>query len=204
MTYRRVLYTNKLTEQLKLRLRIMSCDKRRAYKGNVYFVYFASDADMQYADQAAKWLRHVTLKPFQRSDYESKREQRISVSKNQVAFSSPTNTHSSIPDCVSTCITSQRSPLRRVDETLDQRVMRVFGPCVPSYQAVTPIIDPQPPNSVSFSVDENLVKNSVTANEHNKKQLIGNVHLCLSAMETARRAVDELGQLHGKIFTDYN
>jgi hypothetical protein len=65
MKYQRVLYTKKLTTELKSKLRIVSYDKRRSLKGNVYYVSFASDLDAKYADRISKRLRNITLKPFQ-------------------------------------------------------------------------------------------------------------------------------------------
>ena len=65
MKYQRVLYTNKFSAELKSKLRIVSYDKRRSLKGNVYYVGFASDADIAYADRICKRLQNVTMKPFQ-------------------------------------------------------------------------------------------------------------------------------------------
>ncbi|CAF1657314.1 unnamed protein product, partial [Adineta ricciae] len=47
------------------KLRIVSYDKRRSLKGNVYYVRFASDADIAFADRICKRLQNVTMKPFQ-------------------------------------------------------------------------------------------------------------------------------------------
>ncbi|CAF1131153.1 unnamed protein product [Adineta ricciae] len=65
MKYQRVLYTNKFSAELKSKLRIVSYEKRRSLKGNVYYVSFASDADITYAGRICKRLRNVTMKPFQ-------------------------------------------------------------------------------------------------------------------------------------------
>ncbi|CAF1513575.1 unnamed protein product [Adineta ricciae] len=65
MKYQRVLYTNKFSSELKSKLRIVSYDKRRSLKGNVYYVRFASDADIAFADRICKRLQNVTMKPFQ-------------------------------------------------------------------------------------------------------------------------------------------
>lgn len=65
MKYQRVLYTHTLTPELKSKLRIISYNKRRSLKENVYYVSFASDGDMKYADRISRHLRNITLKPFQ-------------------------------------------------------------------------------------------------------------------------------------------
>ena len=209
MLYRRVLYASQLTEQLKSKLRIISCDKRPACKGNVYFVRFASEADMKYADQVSKRLKNVTLKPLQRSDPESRSKERLSVRKTQAtAPSSPIRlspaitAHSTLPGCDSSCTASQKSPLRRADETLEERTMRVLGRCATAHPCATTTDAPPRPNSATSMTNVNLVRTSVMSNENDKKQLIEDVQLCLSAMDTARRAIDELKRLEDKIATD--
>ncbi|CAF1542310.1 unnamed protein product, partial [Rotaria sordida] len=62
----------------------MSYDKRRSLKGNVYYVSFASDADIAYADRISKRLRNITLKPFQpRYASEVQRESSIKICNHQ-------------------------------------------------------------------------------------------------------------------------
>lgn len=65
MKYQRVLYTKNFSAELKSKLRIASYHKRRSVKGNVYYVNFACDADITYADRICKRIRNVTMKPFQ-------------------------------------------------------------------------------------------------------------------------------------------
>ena len=209
MSYRRVLYTSKLTEQLKSKLRIIACHKRPACKGNVYFVCFASEADMKYADRAARRLRNVTLKPFQRSDSESGREERIGISQAQVTTpSSPVRlslaitAHTTLSDCDSACTASERSPSRRADETLEERTVRVLGPCAAGHPCTAQTYASRRPDFVSSMPNVNRVHAGVISNENDKKQLMVDVQVCLSAMDTARRAIDELKRLQGEILTD--
>ena len=80
MVYRRVLYTRHMTEGLKSKLHIVSYDKRRAAKGNVYFVTFASESDMRLADRISRNIRNITLKPFRQLTRQSGCEDQVTIS----------------------------------------------------------------------------------------------------------------------------
>ena len=104
MKYQRVLYTKKLTAELKSKLRIASYNKRRSLKGNVYYVNFASDVDIGYADRISKHLRNITLKPFQpRSASATQRENQYQERR---ASSSITTSSSSAAPVTSTLQTT--------------------------------------------------------------------------------------------------
>jgi hypothetical protein len=164
MKYQRVLYTDKFTRELKSKLRIMSYNKRRSLKGNVYYVSFASDADIEYADRISKHLRNVKLKPFQpRSTSKVQRENRMSICSHQeslasssilstsasISFLSPPTTLTFLHDGHSASIASEPSSLQRADETLEERAMRILGPCIPTRQSVEPTPTLQALNLVS-------------------------------------------------------
>jgi len=160
MKYQRVLYTDKFTTELKSKLRIVSYDKRRSLKGNVYYVSFASDADIEYADRISRHLRNVTLKPFQsRSASEAQRKNRISKCSQQESLASPSIPSSSTPipflsppttlTFLSDC---QPSSLRCADETLEERAMRILGSRIPTGQSVVPTPTLQASNLVSSNL----------------------------------------------------
>lgn len=171
MKYQRVLYTNKFTTELKSKLRIVSYNKRRSLKGNVYYVSFASNADIEYADRTSKHLRNVTLKPFQSHRVcDAQCENQMSIIRHQespvlpfvpsssspISFSSVSTTLSFLDDCPSGCITSEFSSLRRTDETLEKRVGRILGSRIAVHQNVAPtstlpISNSVRSNSVLFS-----------------------------------------------------
>jgi hypothetical protein len=114
MKYQRVLYTKKLTLELKSKLRIVSCHRCRSLKGNVYYVSFASDLDTKYADRISKHLRNVTLKPFQpRRVSESQCESCIKTSdhRESLAFSSVSLSSSSLSSSISLTSTRETSNL---------------------------------------------------------------------------------------------
>ena len=153
MKYQRVLYTNKFTAELKSKLRIVSYDKRRSLKGNVYYISFASNADIEYADRITKHLRNVTLKPFQSHNVcDAQCENQMKITKHQESLvlssvsssSSPTSflslptTLSFLDDCPSACIASEFSSLRHANETLEERVSRIVGSRILAHPNVVP------------------------------------------------------------------
>ncbi|CAF3478206.1 unnamed protein product [Rotaria socialis] len=188
MNYQRVLYVDKFTSELKSKLRIVDFHRKQSLKSNVYFVKFASNADMEYADRACKRLRDLTLKPFQLSSFKTQHEHQIGTCSHQEALT-PSSSSSSIPslspattltflsDFPPSSITCQPGSLRRSNETLEERAMRVLGPIIASRESVV-----STPTLQSINL--------------NKKQLVDHIQSCLSAMKTAQRPVDELYQLH--------
>ncbi|CAF1684274.1 unnamed protein product, partial [Adineta ricciae] len=124
MKYQRVLYTNKFSSELKSILRIVSYDKRRSLKGNVYYVGFASDTDMAYADRICKRLQNVTMKPFQSRSPRGVEYQRRSERCEQAetypsapsAFSPSSSTNvASISACVQILDSTKNTSLRTPD-----------------------------------------------------------------------------------------
>ncbi|CAF4360364.1 unnamed protein product [Rotaria sp. Silwood2] len=209
MKYQRVLYMNKFTKELKSKLRLVSYDKRRSLKGNVYYVSFASDADIEYADRACKRLHNVTLKPFQsRSSVETQYERRFSTRNHKktislscaplsaTPFLSPRTMLSFLPDNNSSFITSQSASLRCTNETLEEHAMRVLGPCIDINRGVTPSRVLQSIDLISSAPGANFTESQVTSNRKEQQQLINNVQSCLSAVKTARQAADDLCQLY--------
>ncbi|CAM4830100.1 unnamed protein product [Rotaria magnacalcarata] len=188
MNYQRVLYVDKFTSELKSKLRIVDFHRKQSLKSNVYFVKFASNADMEYADRACKRLRDLTLKPFQLSSFKTQHEHQIGTCSHQEALT-PSSSSSSIPslsppttltflsDFPPSSITCQPGSLRRPNETLEERAMRVLGPIIASRESVV-----STPTLQSINL--------------NKKQLVDHIQSCLSAMKTAQRAADGLYQLH--------
>jgi len=210
MKYQRVLYTNRLTAEMISKLRIISFDKRRSLKKNVYFVSFASDADMKIADRIAKRFHNITLKPIQHFSSDNQNEQQISICSNQerllslssaspLPFLTPPTNLSFFPNCHSIFIPSQPSPAQRADETLEERARRILGSRIESHQNGASIPTLQPTNFVSSGADVNLNNSYITRYEKDKKQLIDNVKSCLKTMEMARQTADHLCQLHSKI-----
>lgn len=65
MKFKYVLYTARVTETIRTKLRIVKYHKIKSKKNNVYFVGFASEEDAQYAQKACKHIQNVTIKPFQ-------------------------------------------------------------------------------------------------------------------------------------------
>lgn len=64
MKCKRVLYANQLTKDIQQQLRIIKFNKIKSKKNNVYYVYFASQTDAEYAMKACKQLNNVTIKPY--------------------------------------------------------------------------------------------------------------------------------------------
>jgi hypothetical protein len=137
MKYQRVLYTNKFSTELKSKLRIVSYDKRRSLKGNVYYVSFASDVDIEYADRTCKRLRDVTLKPFQsRSSNETEHERRssrfnqekthASSSSSSMCSRSPSFNLTNVPIDNSSYVTTESNSLRRDSESVEERTTRIL------------------------------------------------------------------------------
>lgn len=145
MEYRRVLYTRNMTEQLKSKLRILSYDKRRARKGNVYFVTFASESDMKFADRAARRLRDITLKPYQHSVSGYKSNSRITNDKKQASILP--STADSLPhiDVSRFCesdparIALRQHSSHSLKETLEERAVRVLGLAITVSQTATSV-----------------------------------------------------------------
>jgi hypothetical protein len=150
----------------------VSYDKRRSLKGNVYYVSFASDVDVEYADRISKHLRNITLKPFQpRCAPEAQHQSCINthVHQESLALASPSISPS---PSVSSSSSSSTSSISIV----------------------------QTSNSVSFSSYINLIEINVPSNIKAKEQLINDLQLCLNSMETARQAADALYQIYSEIF----
>ena len=145
MEHRRVLYTKNLTEQVISKLRILSYDKRRAKKGNVYFVTFASQSDMTLADRTAKRLRDITLKPYQPSVTGSKsKSPRVNDGKHKSVLPS---TSDSLPSINASCFVEggpmhmdlQRHSSHPLKETLEERAVRVLGPAIAASQVAASV-----------------------------------------------------------------
>lgn len=169
MKYQRVLYTKKFTAELKSKLRIASYDKRRSLKGNVYYVSFASDNDAEYADRISKHLRDITMKPFQpRSAFTSQPKKRIDSFNNHpesclssssmststaMPLLSPLTGLAFLPDCLPTINTSKFHSSGVVDETLEERAVRLLGSCVPTQRNTS---------TTSASEETNLVSSNST------------------------------------------
>lgn len=217
MKHQRVLYIDRLTADIQTKLRIISYDKRRSLKGNVYFVRFASNTDMKAADRIAKRLPNITLKPIQISLPDSQRSHRINVCRNQasrlsnsssssiqvfsspIPFLSPPYFLSFLPNSnLGSITTPQLSPIERGNETLEERARRILGSHVEIDQNDEPIPTLQPPNFIHSGADINSNNNHINQYEKDKKQLFDNLQSCLTAMEITRRASDHLYQLHSK------
>ncbi|CAF2251696.1 unnamed protein product, partial [Rotaria magnacalcarata] len=100
-----------------------------------------------------------------------------SSSSSSIPSLSPPTTLTFLSDFPPSSITCQPGSLRRPNETLEERAMRVLGQIIASRESVVSTPTLQPINL-------------------NKKQLIDHIHSCLSAMKTAQRAADEFYQLH--------
>ncbi|CAF3915536.1 unnamed protein product [Adineta steineri] len=156
MKYQRVLYTNQLTAEIKSKFGIVSIDKRLSSKKNVYFVSFASNADMKIADRIAKRIRNITLKPIQAISSDIQYEHRISIHNNRKSllssstsptFFSPPITLSFLSNSNSQCTTRQSSsPVQQANETLEERAKRILGSQLVTHETVPPIPTLQPPN----------------------------------------------------------
>jgi hypothetical protein len=194
-------------------LRILSYDKRRSLKGNVYYVSFASYADIEHADRACKGLRNVTLKPFQplpcpktqpKHDINKNTRQRtipsssIPSTASATSFSSPCTAVNFLADCHSSFITPRSDSLRPTKEILEERAMRIFGSRMVGCQDFTTMSTVQPPNIISSGPNVSHIESRLTSNEKDKEQLIDNVQSCLRAMETAHCVADELCQLYSR------
>ncbi|CAF4061953.1 unnamed protein product, partial [Rotaria sordida] len=153
---------------------------------------FASDADIKHADRTSKRLRNITLKPFQPHHSSSdKHKDRSNIYNYQeipatspISFQSPPTILTFLSDSNSSFITSQSDSLRRTNETLEERAMRVLGPRI---------------------VTSQIVASTPTLQESNfdKQHLIANVKSCLNAMKKVQRAADDVCQLY-RSGSDYN
>jgi len=204
MKYQRVLYTKRLTAELKSKLRIASFDKRRASKRNVYFVSFASTADMKHADRIAKRIRDITLKLVQRFPTDTPRKRLINDKSlpSSTACStslSATAIRSAIPNKRSTFVTPEPSSAQRVEETLEERAVRVLGARVVIDENTETIPASQAANFASCGIDANSSDVYTIGYERNRQQLIDGMKSCLKTMETARQAADRLCHLYSKI-----
>mgnify|MGYP000277126254 CR=1 FL=1 len=214
MKYQRVLYTKNFTAELKAKLRILSYDKRRSLKGNVYYVSFASDTDIKFADRACKRLHNVTLKPFRsRSSAKAQCEHQFKVYNNEKSFaSSSIPSSSSLPmhclapprrltflsDNNSSFNTKQSDSLTYPDKTLQERAMRVLGPCIESKRSKISLSSFHLLNLIHHASIIELVGRDEISNRNEKQQLIDNVKLCLNIMKAARKAANNLSQLYSK------
>jgi len=179
MKYQRVLYTNNLSTELRSKLRIVAYNKRRALKGNVYFVSFASDADVAYADRACQRLRNVTLKPFQaRACDQSECDGQLTGSKQKTPTAS----------------SSFQAPPSGVTFLPHET-----GPSALATQNVASLPDRQAPNLVGFTLEASLTCLFTIIKD--KQQLIDDVKSCLSAMTVAQLAADDLCRLYSKHFS---
>ena len=205
MKYQRVLYTNELTAEIRSRLRIVSYKKRRSLKNNVYFVSFASDADVKIADRSVKRLRNVTLKPVQcfSSDIQHEDQSGSSngihkPSSSSTPFRTPPTTLSFLRHCSSTFVASQ-SPVR-TNETLEERARRILGPRLPS-QRNDGSIPTRPSAKFVGSYDQiDLNTNYVSTNQKDKIRIMDSVQSCLKTMKLVQQAADRICELHSKIF----
>nr|AEN94419.1 hypothetical protein [Adineta vaga] len=180
MKYQRVLYTNKFSTELKSKLRIASFDKRRSLKGNVYYIGFASDADMSYADRICKRLRNVTMKPFQlRSPDEVQYQRRSKQYEQEENHGSPSPTIAFIAgtNCDTVIYSSKQI----------------------NNQVVELVSGIQASNFVShFNINDN--KNFLYNIDYlfsilkSKQQLIDDVQSCLNVIKTTQRAADDVYQ----------
>ena len=64
MKCKRVLYSDRFNKDIQNQLRIIKFDKIKSKKSNVYFVFFATESDAEYAMKACKKLHNVTIKPY--------------------------------------------------------------------------------------------------------------------------------------------
>jgi len=64
MKCKRVLYSDRFTKEIQNQLRITKFEKVKSKKNNVYFVYFESESDAEYAVKRCKKLKNVTIKPY--------------------------------------------------------------------------------------------------------------------------------------------
>jgi hypothetical protein len=85
MKYKRVLYSNNFTKEIRNRLRIIKFDKVKSKKNNVFYVYFASESDAEYAMKACKQLQNVTIKPFVSIPSLSTKEKETSTSSSSAS-----------------------------------------------------------------------------------------------------------------------
>ena len=214
MKYQRVLYMKNFTSELNAKLRILSYDKRQSLKGNVYYVSFASDIDIKFADRACKRLHNVTLKPFRpRSSAKTQCEHQFKVYNNEKSLaSSSIPSSSSLPiHCLSpprrlTFLSNNKSSFntrqsdssRHPDETLEERAMRVLAPGIESRRSKISLSSFQLLNLIRLASDIDLVGSEETSNRNEKQQLIDNVKSCLNIMRAALQAANNLSQLYSK------
>ena len=201
MDYRRVLYTKCMTKHIQSKLRIVSYDKQRACKKNMYFVSFASDADMRFADHAVKRLRDVTLKPIQQPSSPTLERYRISTFTHRSLFFFTTLLPRIFSNRRSTCIAHRPTALRWDNRALEARAPRLLDPCQSNHQSSGSSSSNalKPRGSVTLNNHGNLVTKQTVFNGMDKTQVIDNIRSCVNAVETARNAADKLYHRYGKL-----
>ncbi|CAF1688303.1 unnamed protein product, partial [Adineta ricciae] len=177
MKYQRVLYTNKFSSELKSILRIVSYDKRRSLKGNVYYVGFASDADMAYADRICKRHQNVTIKPFESRSPRGVEYQRRTERCKQA------ETHSSVPSVFSPSSSTNVASISACVQILDStKNTSLRTPDVPISNVVS-----------HYEINDDELFLYLIAVK-NKEQLLNDVQSCLNAVKIAQRAADDISQ----------
>lgn len=208
MKYQRVLYTKTLTAEIRSKLRIVSYEKRRSFKNNVYFIGFASDIDAKIADRRVKRLRNVTLKPIQSLSTDIQHGHRLDANTNpqipspttSVQLLSPPNMLSFLPCAQSTLIESQNSSVK-VSETLEERACRILGPLIAlqrDHGSITPV---QSAKSVCSSsrINHHPTDMDVNAGQNDKREILGSVQSCLKIIKLGQEAADRICELHSRI-----
>ena len=91
----------------------------------------------------------------------------------------------------------------RCDEILKASTVSILRPCSSAGGRSEPIFATASKrrNSVVANDNMKLMNALAISNEKDKKQLLDNIHSCLNAMETTRRAAKHICQLHGKFST---
>ena len=201
MDYRRVLYTKCMTKHIQSKLRIVSYDKQRACKKNVYFVSFASDADMKFADHAVKRLPNVTLKPIEPPSSPTLERYRISTFTHRSLFPFLILRPRIFSNRRSTCIESRPTVSRRDNRAIEARAPRVLDPCQSNHQSSGSLSSNalKPWGSVTLNNHVKFVARQTVFNGMDKKQAIDNIRSCVNAMETERTAADKLCHRYGKL-----
>ncbi|CAF3957941.1 unnamed protein product [Adineta steineri] len=141
---------------------------------------------MEYADQACKQLRNVTLKPIQPCSSVVQHQHRIDVRSRQekhasscspISFPSLPPTFTFLTDYSSSTIAFQQDCLKRTDETLEERATRILAPIIKNQQTVAP-------------------RSTHQLSNLDRKQLIDSIQSCLNTMHMALMAADELCQFY--------
>ncbi|CAF1440640.1 unnamed protein product [Adineta steineri] len=141
---------------------------------------------MEYADQACKQLRNVTLKPIQPCSSVVQHQHRIGVRSRQekhasscspISFPSLPPTFTFLSDYSSPTIALQQDCLKRTDETLEERATRILAPIIKNQQTVAP-------------------RSTHQLSNLDRKQLIDSIQSCLNTMHMALMAADELCQFY--------